>query len=223
MVLSWWYDSLVWEGDLPSILVETDGDRSASPSYQKDYDFTVDWFSMNIPVWEKVLKPYMGQPKVHYLEIGLYEGMSALWMLENVLTDETAHLTGIDPFLGDYKQRLFSNLERSGFSDKATVITGFSQVVLRAQTQDRYDIIYIDGSHATKDVLEDAVLSWRLLKNGGILIFDDYRWVGLGSQCEFDSSSDYPKVAIDSFATCYQGDFEVIHNSDQLILRKTEQ
>ncbi len=103
------------------------------------------------------------------------------------------------------------------------MITGFSQVELRALTQDRYDIIYIDGSHATKDVLEDAVLSWRLLKNGGILIFDDYRWVGLGSQCEFDASSDYPKAAIDSFATCYQGDFEVIHSSNQLILRKTEQ
>ena len=53
-----------------------------------------------------------------------------------------------------------------------------SQVVLRRLPLETYDIIYIDGSHATSDVLEDAVLSYRLLKPGGLLIFDDYHWAG---------------------------------------------
>jgi hypothetical protein len=33
-----------------------------------------------------------------------------------------------------------------------------------------------DGSHRARDVLEDAVLSWPLLKVGGIMLFDDYLW-----------------------------------------------
>ena len=40
-------------------------------------------------------------------------------------------------------------------------------------TCQKYDIIYIDGSHEARDVLEDAVLAYRLLKIGGLLIFDD--------------------------------------------------
>ena len=51
-------------------------------------------------------------------------------------------------------------------------------MVLRRLPLESFDIIYIDGSHAVNDVLEDAVLSFRLLKPEGILIFDDYRWVG---------------------------------------------
>ena len=30
----------------------------------------------------------------------MYEGRSSVWMLENVLTDPTSHLTGIDVFEG---------------------------------------------------------------------------------------------------------------------------
>ena len=37
-----------------------------------------------------------------------------------------------------------------------------------------FDLIYIDASHYAPDVLSDAVLAFKLLKPGGILIFDDY-------------------------------------------------
>ena len=78
------------------------------------------------------------------------------------------------------------------------------------------DIIYIDGSHDENDVLEDAVLSWRLLKEGGILIFDDYRWLRLYP----DQNIALPIVAIDAFYRSFESHLEVIHNSSQLLLRK---
>ena len=43
--------------------------------------------------------------------------------------------------------------------------------------QPEYDYIYIDGSHMPKWVLIDAVLSWDLLKKGGLMIFDDYKHI----------------------------------------------
>lgn len=33
-------------------------------------------------------------------------------------------------------------------------------------------VVYIDGSHWAKDVLTDAVMAWRLLKEGGVMILD---------------------------------------------------
>ena len=35
--------------------------------------------------------------------------------------------------------------------------------------------MYIDGSHAARDVISDAVLAWALLRPGGVLIFDGAR------------------------------------------------
>ena len=197
-------------------------DRGA---YQHDYDFRSDWFTSNIPWWDTVLEPFKGRPGVNYLEVGLYEGRSALWMLENILTHPTAHLTGIDIFEGPLKDRCLENLRRLGAADKVTTIIEPSQVALRRLPLESFDIIYIDGSHAVNDVLEDAVLSFRLLKPGGILIFDDYRWVGaLGAGAGTkDMPLDFPKIAIDRFVQCFDKDLEVIHHteaSNQLILRK---
>ncbi len=33
-------------------------------------------------------------------------------------------------------------------------------------------IVYIDGSHYPQDVLTDAVMAWKLLNEGGIMILD---------------------------------------------------
>lgn len=163
-----------------------------------------------------------GEPDLQYLEIGVYEGRSAIWMLENVLTHPTARLTGIDIFEGPYKDRYLANLQRSGSSDKATTVTGYSQLALRELPFNSFDIIYIDGSHAKDDVLEDAILCWRLLKNGGVLIFDDYRWCGIFILGTSDSFGDSCKPAIEPFVQCFDRHFEVIHNSYQLIVRKKQ-
>jgi SAM-dependent methyltransferase len=189
-------------------------------SYQKEYRFRTDWFSRHIPVWQACLEGYKGKPDVHYLEIGLYEGRSALWMLENVLTHPTAHLTGVDLFPDEYryasgkghKDVFESNLRLSGLEPKTTIIQGYSQVVLRGLPLESFDIIYIDGSHDMADCLEDAVLAWRLLKEGGTLIFDDYLMVTEGDE--------RPDRAIDTFIFFFGKHFETLHAGWQVFLRK---
>ena len=210
----------VFQSPLPDVRIAQE-QRVADPrAYQKQYDFTVNWFTWNIPVWNDALAPFKERANVQYLEIGVYEGRSAVWMLENILTDPTARLTGVDIFAGPYKDRYFANIERSGSSDKVRTITGPSQLVLRELPLDSFDIIYVDGSHAKSDVLEDAVLSWRLLKENGVLIFDDYRWAGCLAEGSSDRPTDFPKAAIDAFVQCFEEHLEVIHNSYQLIVRK---
>ena len=66
-----------------------------------------------------------------------------------------------------------------------------------------FDFIYVDGSHQAQDVLADAVMSWMLLRKGGLLIFDDYLW----EKNDFLST---PKFAIDSFVNCYVNEIKFI-------------
>lgn len=191
-----------------------------SIAYRRKYDFSVDWFSSNIPVWQQALGEFKGKPNVHYLEIGSYEGRSAVWMLENILTAPTARLTAIDVFDGPYKEKYVANINQTDAAEKVTTITDLSQFAMRKLPLASYDIIYIDGSHAKQDVLEDAVLSWRLLKDGGILIFDDYRWAGSFGLAAIDDPTDFPKTAIDAFMQCFGDQLDVIHNSYQILVRK---
>jgi Methyltransferase domain len=199
---------------LPAVrLVEDNAGKAPKAKYQKDYAFTDDWFSQDVPHWEVALRPYKGKPNVRYLEVGLYEGRSALWALENILTDPTSHLTGIDPFLGDYKTRWYANVEKSGQQARITTLVGYSQVELRKLPLDSFDIIYIDGSHSADDVLEDAVLCFRLLTKGGLLIFDDYQW-------HDPTPANTPKPAVDAFYAVFGKHLEVLHNGYQVVFRK---
>lgn len=107
-----------------------------------------------------------------------------------------------------------ANLDISGAAERTTVIKGFSQEELGKLPAESYDIIYIDGLHTAERVLEDAVLSWRLLKDGGVVIFDDYKWPKPGPP------EARPKIAITAFVRCYKPNLRIIHSDYQVILRK---
>lgn len=188
---------------------------AATPTgFLKPYRFSRDWFSSRLQNWKRILAEFQGKPDVHYLEIGVFEGRSFIWMLENILTHPSARATGIDIFPDDLEARFRSNLELTGVVDKVTVLKGRSQTVLRGLPLESFEIIYVDGSHVAKDALTDAVLSWQLLKPGGILIFDDYLWR------PNESPDTTPHIAIDAFMTMFRDEFEVVLYGYQVALRK---
>jgi hypothetical protein len=203
----------------PRVVIQSD---PTPHPYKKNYRFTEDWFTSNIPVWASALKNYQGKPDVQYLEIGTWEGRSLLWVLDNILTHPTSHLTAIDPLIDDpgwpaskdIKGTLFANVRLSGEEERVKVIVGFSQVELRKLPLYSYDIIYIDGSHESFDTLEDLVLSSRLLKENGLLIMDDYQHYA--DRLLFDR----PKFAMDAFYATFREQFDVIHYGWQVILKK---
>jgi predicted O-methyltransferase YrrM len=189
----------------------------------RGYRFTIDWFTHAIPSWKEVLGPLSGKPGLHYLEIGVYEGRSLFWMLDNVLTHPSSRATGIDPFLDKKSERIFhANLRKSGHADRVTVVVGFSQAELRKLPLDSFDVVYIDGSHTADDVLADATQSFDLLRVGGLMIFDDYRWTGTQRGRVPLPPELRPQVAINAFVTAYRNRIEVVHRGYQLILRKRE-
>ncbi len=186
--------------------------------YRKPYQFSEDWFTTRLPYWVPLLEPYMGKPGVQYLEVGVYEGRSLMWMIDRVLTHPESHATGIDIYLND---ALIENIEQSGAKNRVTLIVGLSQVALRELPLESYDVIYIDGSHMADDVLEDIVLSWRLLKPNGLMILDDYLYTGSGDAGGSPTPAELrPRPAIDGFISAFRNSVEVVYKDYQLGIRK---
>jgi predicted O-methyltransferase YrrM len=183
-------------------------------------EFTEDWLSHQLPVWENLLTPLAGKP-LKALEIGVFEGRSTVWLLNHVLTHPESILIWIDTFGGsnEHAGKDLSGLEdrfranTARFGKKVSGHVGRSQDVLR-DLKGEFDLIYIDGSHEAADVLADAVLAWPLLKPGGLMGFDDYGWR------VFPEPERRPAPAVDAFLTCMRGKFTEVHRGYQVWVKK---
>jgi predicted O-methyltransferase YrrM len=190
--------------------------------------YTYDWFTKNAAEWPQILAPYTGLPDLSFLEIGSFEGMSACWLLHNILTEPSSRLTCIDLFpdsLGGDSELMprasapnatfDANVDAIGATDRVIKLRGSSEDILRRLPPGHYDFIYIDGSHNAAYVLSDTVLSWYLLKVGGLLCFDDYQWAPYLPPLE------RPQAGIDVFMQLYAGLYDVVNIGSQVTLRKT--
>lgn len=189
------------------------------PRYiESRYRLTFDSFSSRIPQWERDLQRFVGQPDLRFLEIGSFEGHSACWLLENVLTHETSRLTCVDLFYPQLKELFDHNISLIGVDARVTARVGDSRRILPELPPDHYDFIYIDGSHDQIDVLDDAILAWRLLKRGGLMTFDDY---GLKDVPITQIISPLrPDLGVDGFLRAYEGCYRVVSRGFQVTVEK---
>jgi predicted O-methyltransferase YrrM len=177
--------------------------------------FSNTWFVQHEPIWTRVLAPFKGKPNLRYLEVGVFEGRSFLWMFENILTDPSSRAVAVDLFYHDGLEKRFrENLERAGIADRTETLVGYSNDMLRPMKKDSFDIIYIDASHTADNVIRDAVLAWDLLKRDGVLIFDDYAY----RPNHPDELK--PKVVIDAFITAFRDELKIVHRGWQLAVQR---
>ena len=184
-------------------------------------DFTSDWSSSRFPTWASLLADWV-EADIRILEIGSWEGRSAVFFLEYF---RRSRLTCIDTFEGspflrshptwgkavpDSRRRFDFNV--APYGDRVEIFHSHSVPALFSLVQSArlFDLIYIDGSHDQDDVLMDTLLSWRLLADRGILIWDDYNF----------PVPRPPQVAIDTFVKMNAGEIEELHRGSQLIVRK---
>lgn len=187
--------------------------------------YTCDWFSNNIGNWQKLLAEYIGKDDLNFLEIGCFEGKATHWLCTNILMGKNCKISVVDTFGGsmEHKDRNFSFdgvkarfLENTKpYEAMIAIYQMESQKMLREVNAPVFDFIYVDGSHTAPDVLEDAVLAWRLLKQNGIMIFDDYAWDAYKAEPEKN-----PRLAIDSFLAVMKGKYELLHKEYQVAIRK---
>lgn len=180
-----------------------------------DYGFDAEnFFEKWIPQWESILGHLKNAPDKVGLEIGCLHGCSTVYILDTILTGDNSLLYCVDINETEWLRNNISPYKNVKF------IRGNSQTILRNLKHNNMDgnyldFVYIDGSHLAKDVMSDAVLSFHLLKVGGIIIFDDYGW-GIHT----DDVTQKPKLAIDSFLTTYQKYYDVLLTGWQIAIRK---
>ena len=145
----------------------------------KHWNLANNWFG-TLPVAE-----YNSRP-IKYLEIGTLYGANLLTVSETYGKHPDSVLYCIDAWLDytdypEYKGEqpdIFATFNRNISLSKAKykikVNRGYSHVELQQFPDEFFDMIYIDGNHMPEFVLEDAVVSFRKLKTGGQMIFDDY-------------------------------------------------
>ncbi len=190
-------------------------------------NFTNNWFdSVARENWNQLLPQI--QPK-KILEIGSYEGASTCYLIEKM--SENVGVNGleihcIDTWEGGVEhshvdmslveKRFDSNIAitKKKFNVEVKIVKHKKRSDLALSTllsngmENYFDFAYIDGSHQAPDVLFDAVAGFRLVREGGLIAFDDYLWAE-----ELSTGRDLircPKPAIDAFTNLYWKKIKII-------------
>ncbi|MEN3974671.1 class I SAM-dependent methyltransferase [Emcibacter sp. SYSU 3D8] len=194
---------------------------AAFGSMLREYDVSKDWFTSRLCEWLGVFErhPLPSAPEI--LEIGSWEGMSALFILTNW---PDARLTCVDTWMGGRttagtplaaasEMRFDANM--AGHAGRVRKFKGTSLEFFAAEDmRDRFDFVYVDGSHQYEDVLHDAFSGFDALKPGGIMIFDDYLLA------PYDGATDCPAAAVNRLLDERRGRYELVDVYWQLVIRK---
>jgi predicted O-methyltransferase YrrM len=193
--------------------------------WEEGKTFSTDWAGHHFFLWSELLQEQRHRP-VRILEIGSWEGRSALYFLNYL---PKSRIACIDPFSGSVEHHndpYFAELARKsesqfdanlkGFGDRVEKIKGTSTDMLPELgiSGRRFDIAYIDGSHMAADVYRDAALTWTMIEPGGIVIFDDYGWDLMEAERE------RPKLGVDAFLKTIEGEYRELHRSWQIAIQR---
>jgi len=168
--------------------------------YVKFKELTYDDISVSIESVESALVP--GQEKYLFnkikslpdnakiLEIGSYCGRSTVSMAY-ACAGTKKRIISIDTFMGNveggtrkkgntFYDVWYLNLKRLNLNKYVTSFCGYSHKNLKHWNKPIFDFIFIDASHHYKDVLNDFVLSYPLLKDNGWVAFHNVEpgWPG---------------------------------------------
>ena len=208
------------------------------------YEFTNNWFKgdifgrgpeVDIPkVWSELLPPRNIKT---VLEIGSWEGQSTCFLIEMLGNNKNCTITSIDKWdqksepstinMSEIEERFDSNVKialnkcPNSVSFKKIKTTSFRALAELIYRNQLYDLIYIDGSHHSIDVLSDLVMASHLVSSGGLIICDDYLW-DMGFR-KTNNPNATPKPAVDAFCNIFYERFQVIRNVPiyQLFIEKT--
>ena len=190
-------------------------DLNATSPRGRSFRFSQDWFSNHIPSWEKIVSRVR---PLRIIEIGCYEGRATCYLIQRCSEFGPLWLCCIDTWSGstDLSPSQMVGVEERFDRNVALAISkvdtpinyrklkqpsSSALIQLLSTGEKRFDLVYIDGSHTAPDVLLDAVLAFRLLRIGGIMIMDDYLWT-MEPQRSVDLLNT-PKLAIDAFTSIY--------------------
>lgn len=174
------------------------------------------------------------------IEIGAYEGNTSKAIVRHL--SEKGKLICIDPledayltedidseikrdnkgrwkyFQGQY-HKFMRNTKKARELGKIELIRKTSKEAFKelSHLEGLVDLCFIDGDHRTESVLADGIECFKLCKNGGYIIFDDYNWEK--GHPIYDCGK-----GIDLFLEKYKGSYDLVRKTEgrtvQVIIKK---
>ena len=190
---------------------------------KRDTNYSACWFN---PYNFLILEQFKGKDNINFLEIGSFEGYGTNYFIDNYLTGNHSFITCIDPWIKYSESTITKMAEWDNYINENTydifinntkynqnkiIIQRGLSIDILTKLEKIYDFVYIDGDHSEKAVWIDAIYSFKILRNNGIIIFDDYEW---------NQGDKSPKNAIDRFLNEYKDHIEVISINYQVVVRK---
>jgi len=185
-----------------------------------NYKYSQTWF-INSEIHRNLFRFLGKSTENNILEIGCFEGLSSVFFADNFIDNPKSSLTCVDPFLtinnNDHRQFLDNN-EEMNFDFNISNCKNLDKITIHKITSDnffknnnqKYNFIYIDGSHELDFIKRDMENSFNILEKNGIMWMDDY---GGGDGIQI-------KHTMDTFLEKYNGQYELIHKGYQLAIRK---
>jgi cephalosporin hydroxylase len=159
------------------------------------------------------------------IEVGCFEGVTTFWAASiGKIHNDKFKIYAIDPHttLNDNEKFNFTIIKRtfefnlSKSPGNVVYVNKFSHEALNEliYQKEKAEFIFIDGDHTSAAVLEDMVLSWRLLPVGGVMLCDDsigWKWINANGSAPVQFS---PRMGIEMFIQSHWHQIELIHLPD---------
>lgn len=190
---------------------------------KRSKSFTQDFVSQHASNWLSWLGHLQDKP-AKMLEVGSYEGRSACFFLDRVLTHDKALLICVDSWAngspefpcGEPIARRFQH-NVAEYGTKCLVMRGESKHALSTLIgtghHDTFDAAYVDGGHYAHETISDMVMAFHLLKSGGVMIVDDYTWSS-------PKTLHPPKDGVDGFLLAFRDKVDLIFRGYQVAFVK---
>ena len=183
-------------------------------------NFSQKWFLNNFDVFHHYL-PKDHNANFSYLEIGSYEGLSALNILYNFKNSKVTTIDlwdksninseSINVNFREIEDKFNQNLKDYEYTKiKSDSVTALREILKKNIF---FDMIYIDGSHNGEDILCDAIESYKLLNIGGIIIFDDV--VNANKNISIQSY-----IGFEKFCQIYKKKIKVLYLKNIAVVKK---
>jgi FkbM family methyltransferase len=207
--------------------------RQDNLNYAGMYNWTHDLPPNSKSIFENVILSIKNKTDPEILEIGTYAGTSLIYMLQMLPLAKAVAIDrwkSYDEDVDGKKVETLANLEninvknifdknilKAGMKDRITCMQGDSEKCLTQLLIDnkKFDFIYVDGSHRCLDCFLDCVLSWKILKTGGIMAIDDYQY-----KKDDKNILEIPFYGVNEFLKKYQNELKIISIGYRVFIQK---